>query len=209
MVRILCIGDSHIPNRAKELPEEIKRKLHDLSKEKLFDCTFFTGDIIEFPEIIDYLNSITEKDLFKVMGNMDYYYGNQESPTYENLDIIFEDTERLTVGLTHGAQISPRGDHLQLENLAIEKKFNILVSGHTHKEEIYLTNGHILLINPGSVTGAWSFVASGIPSFVELNVNKSTKEIIVNLIQNMKTSREIVVKTYNYVFQNNEIKPKM
>lgn len=209
MVRILCIGDSHIPNRAKELPEQIKRTLHDLSKDKLFDSTFFTGDIIKFPELLDYLNSITEKTLFRVMGNMDYYYGNQESPIYENLDISFEDNERVTVGLTHGAQIRPRGDHSQLEKLAIEKKYNILISGHTHKEEIYLTNEHILLINPGSVTGAWSFVASGIPSFVELNIIECTKEIIVKLIQNIKTSRKMVVNNYNYLFKNNKIILKM
>lgn len=139
------------------------------------------------------------------MGNMDYYYGNRNAPIYQKLDIIFEDKDEMTLGLTHGTQINPRGDHSQLENLAIEKKYNIIVSGHTHKEEIFLTDKGILLINPGSVTGAWSFVASGIPSFIELNIIESAKEIIIDLFQIDRHSREIIVLKSKYFFQNNRI----
>ena len=205
MVRILCIGDSHIPNRAKDLPEKIYNKLDNLTKDGLFDFTFFTGDVIKFPILLDSLNLKTKKKLFIVMGNMDYYYDNRNAPIYQKLDVIFEDKDKMTLGLTHGAQIRPRGDHSQLENLAIEKKYNIIVSGHTHKEEIFLTDKGILLINPGSVTGAWSFVASGISSFIELNVNESTKEIVVDLIQIDKRSREIIALKSKYFFQNNRI----
>ena len=205
MVRILCIGDSHIPNRAKDLPEKIYNKLDNLTKEGLFDFTFFTGDVIKFPKLLDSLNLKTKKKLYIVMGNMDYYYDNRNAPIYQKLEVIFEDKDKMTLGLTHGAQIRPRGDHSQLENLAIEKKYNIIVSGHTHKEEIFLTDKGILLINPGSVTGAWSFVASGIPSFIELNVNESTKEIVVDLIQIDKRSREIIALKSKYFFQDNRI----
>ena len=205
MVRILCIGDSHIPNRAKDLPEKIYNKLDNLTKEGLFDFTFFTGDVIKFPKLLDSLNLKTKKKLYIVMGNMDYYYGNRNTPIYQKLDIILEDKDKMTLGLTHGTQIRPRGDHSQLENLAIEKKYSIIVSGHTHKEEIFLTDKGILLINPGSVTGAWSFVASGIPSFIELNVIESTKEIIIDLIQIDKRSREMIALKSKYFFQNNRI----
>lgn len=205
MVRILCIGDSHIPNRAKELPEKIYDKLDNFTKEDLFDFTFFTGDVIKFPKLLDFLNLKTKKNIFIVMGNMDYYYGNRNIPIHQRLEIPFQDNERMTLGLTHGAQIRPRGDHSQLEALAIEKNYDILVSGHTHKEEIYLTEKGILLINPGSVTGAWSFVASGIPSFIELNVNESTKEISVDLIQVDKHTRKIIALKSNFFFKNNRI----
>ncbi|MHA2393030.1 MAG: YfcE family phosphodiesterase [Promethearchaeota archaeon] len=206
MVRILCIGDSHIPNRAKDLPEQIYHKLNQLSQEEPFDYTFFTGDIINFPRLIDYLKTKTKMNFFIVMGNMDYYYGNKDAPIYQDLEITFKDNEKTLIGLTHGAQINPRGDHTRLENLAIERNYNIMVSGHTHKEEIFLTNKGILLINPGSVTGAWSFVASGNPSFIELNINESTGEIIVNLVQLGKQSREIAILKYKYLYQNNSIK---
>lgn len=205
MVRILCIGDSHIPNRAKDLPEQIYEKLNELSREQLFDYTFFTGDIINFPHLLEYLNKKTKMNSFVVMGNMDYYYGNKDAPIYQNIEITFKDKDQIIVGLTHGAQINPRGDHTQLENLAIEKNYHIIVSGHTHKEEIYLSNKSRLLLNPGSVTGAWSFVASGNPSFIELIINKSTKEIAVSLIQLNKNSRELVISKFNFLFQNDSI----
>ena len=205
MTRILCIGDSHIPNRAKDLPEKIYDKLNELSETELFDFTLFTGDLIEFPEFIEYLYSITKENLFMVMGNMDYHYGNRDAPIYQSLAINFEDNDKMIVGLTHGTQISPRGDHMQLEILAIKRNYNILISGHTHKEEISLTEKGILLINPGSVTGAWSFVASRLPSFIELNINESTKEISGNLFQLDKRSREIILLKSNYIFENNQI----
>ncbi len=207
-MRILCIGDSHIPNRAKDLPEQIYNKLNDLSKEELFDYTFFTGDIINYPELIDYLKLKTKKSLFIVIGNMDYYYGIRDSPMYQKLNVSFEDNNKVIIGLTHGAQIKPRGDQTQLEKLAIENKYQILVSGHTHKEEIFLTKKGILLINPGSATGAWSFIASGNSSFVELYINKNTKEIEVNLFQKQKQSMEIKHFKYNYILKNNKIQNK-
>ena len=191
-MHIICIGDSHIPKRAKNVPEKINQKIDLLAQEEQIDYIFFTGDVVKFPEFLDYLKLKTKRDFFIVIGNMDYYYGNRTAPMYQSLDVTFEDNEKITIGLTHGAQISPRGDHSQLENLAIERKYNILISGHTHKEGIFLTDKGILLINPGSVTGAWSFVASQIPSFIEMLIVESTKEIIVNLIQIDKQSREIV-----------------
>ncbi|MHA2400110.1 MAG: YfcE family phosphodiesterase [Promethearchaeota archaeon] len=205
MVRILCIGDSHIPNRAKELPKKIEDKLSELTRDLLFDYTFFTGDVVNFPSILDFLNSITQRNIFIVMGNMDYYFGNKEAPLYQKLDIVFNNKDKLTVGLTHGAQISPRGDLNQLETLAIERNYQILVSGHTHKEEIHLTKDGILLINPGSVTGAWSFVASKIPTFVELNIIESSEQINLRLHQIDKRSREITTAIFYYIFQNNQI----
>jgi len=139
------------------------------------------------------------------MGNMDYHYGNRDISIYQSVDIDFEDNDKMVVGLTHGAQISPRGDHMQLENLALKKNYNILISGHTHKEEISLTEKGILLINPGSVTGAWSFVASRLPSFIELNIIVSTKEIIVKTFQFDKRSRDVFTLKSNYIFKNNQI----
>ena len=205
MVRILVLGDSHIPEREKEILPEFYDKLDDISKNNLFDFTFFTGDVINYPELIGYLNSKSNTKMHIVLGNMDYYYGNKNAPLYQKLDINFEDNDKITIGMTHGTKIRPRGDHSQLENLAIEKSYNILISGHTHKEEIFLTGKGILLINPGSMTGAWSFIASRIPSFVELQINETTKEIIVILNQINKQSREINETKTRFLFQKNSI----
>jgi putative phosphoesterase len=115
----------------------------------------------------------------------------------------------LTIGLTHGAQVEPRGDLSQLENLAIEKRYNILISGHTHREEVFLTKKGILLINPGSVTGAWSFVASKNPSFIVLRVNENSKEIQVSLFQLNAQIGEIKESKLHFIFKEYKIHDRL
>jgi putative phosphoesterase len=209
MIRCLVIGDSHIPRRAKEIPVKIIEKLNGLTKEKLFIYTFFTGDLIDAFDFIDFLNNKTEKNVFVVLGNMDYYSGNKNAPIHQKLAISFPDNQKLNIGLTHGHQIQPRGDHGQLETLASQDMHcNILISGHTHKEEIFLTKKGILLLNPGSVTGAWSFIASGIPSFIEIDIEEKNKQINVSLFQLEKKSKNINELKSFYLFENNQIQYK-
>ena len=205
MTKILAIGDSHIPRRARNIPDKIYNILHQLIEKERFDYTFFTGDIIKADDFINFLNLNTKKDLFIVVGNMDYYGGNRDAPMYQKLNFLFSDNNKITMGLTHGHQISPRGDHKQLEFLAIEKNYNILISGHTHKEEIFLTKKGILLLNPGSVTGAWSFIASENPSFITLNINENTKEIDITLYRlNIKSAKLNEIQSY-FIFEEGRI----
>ncbi len=209
MFFFLIIGDSHVPRRAKEIPNEIRNKIIELSGEKLFDSTFFTGDLIKYPELIDLLKSKTKIHLYIVIGNMDYYNGNRDASIYQKLDVSFLDNDKMIIGLTHGSQIQPRGDRSQLESLALEKNFNILISGHTHKEDIFLSKNGILLLNPGSSTGAWSFIASGIPSFIVLEIQDKTKEIKVSLFQLDKKTKEINELKSFYVFKKGRIYKKL
>lgn len=205
--RLLVLGDSHIPRRAKEVSQQILKKIDALTTNQLFDYTFFTGDVINAPDFIKFLRRNTENDFFAVVGNMDYYNGNREAPIYQELDILLN-SKKLKIGLTHGAQIRPRGDHSQLEQLAIEKGNIILISGHTHKEEVFLTKKGILLINPGSVTGAWSFIASGIPTFSIIRIDTHTQNIDVSLYQlNLKNNQISKLDSY-FIFENNKIQYK-
>lgn len=208
MVKCLCIGDSHIPRRIKTVHESIYDKLIDLSKNELFDYTFCTGDIIKAPEFINFLTRRTKKNVFIVLGNMDYFNRNQKAPIYHEQEIIFSDKNRIKIGLTHGAQIHPRGNHSQLEYLTIEKKDNILISGHTHCEEVFLTQKGVLLINPGSITGAWSFLASGIPSFIILKIYEKIEDISVDLYQLDKNTLQIDEFKSYFIFKNNVIRYK-
>jgi len=208
MVKFLLIGDSHVPKRASGIPKQIQIKLEELTKSELFEYTFFTGDEINYPEFMEFLNLITERNVFRVIGNMDYYYGNIDAPIYQKLKFDFNNKEHLIIGLTHGAQIQPRGDRTQLEQFALEKNNNILISGHTHKEEIFLTKTGILLLNPGSVTGAWSFVASRIPSFIVLDIDKETKKIEISLFQLDKKSEKLNEIKYFFTFEKNKINYK-
>ena len=207
MIKLLAIGDSHLPRRAKSVPDQIIKKLEQLVEIEKFDYTFFTGDVVKAPKFVNFLKLITKKNLFVVIGNMDYYGGNREAPVYQNLKIPMGNNNNLIVGLTHGHQVSPRGDRSQLELIAIEKSFNILISGHTHKEETFIQKD-ILLLNPGSVTGAWSFIASGNPSFITLSVDEKTGEINVVLHQyDIRATRFKDLKSY-FVFENNKVRHK-
>ena len=190
MTNLLAIGDSHIPRRAREIPPKIYEKLETLTRTHLFDYTFFTGDVIDAPEFLDFLKLRTKRDFFRVIGNMDYYGGNRDAPVFQKLKLPIH----LSIGMTHGAQISPRGDNDQLELLAMENEYNILISGHTHQEEVKLTKNGILLINPGSITGAWSFVASQIPSFITIDIDEDTGQITINLYR-LNTRENIVSET--------------
>ncbi|MHA1234446.1 MAG: YfcE family phosphodiesterase, partial [Promethearchaeota archaeon] len=122
-------------------------------------------------------------------------------------NISIGNNDNLSVGLTHGHQVSPRGDHSQLELIAIEKNFNILISGHTHKEEIFLQKD-ILLLNPGSATGAWSFIASGNPSFITISINEKTRDIGLFLYQYDIRATKFKDLKYYFVYENNKIRHK-
>jgi putative phosphoesterase len=205
MIRILAIGDSHIPQRTREVPEQILSRLTQISSFKSFDHIFFTGDVINAPHFMTFLEDLSEKEIYRVIGNMDYYGGSQDAPVHQDLDISLGSDNKLIIGLTHGHQISPRGDHSQLEALALQRNYNILISGHTHKEEIVLTKNNILLLNPGSVTGAWSFIASGHPSFIVIQIDEQASIIDIILHQyNFKKSsfRDL---TSCYYFNNKKL----
>ncbi|MHA1486250.1 MAG: YfcE family phosphodiesterase, partial [Promethearchaeota archaeon] len=202
---ILTIGDSHIPRRAKNIPVQICDVLEKNVLNGKFDFTFFTGDVVKAPRFMSYLKKITQSEVLVVIGNMDYYGGNQNAPIYQHIDISIETKENLTVGLTHGHQIHPRGDHTQLGYLAIDNNYNILISGHTHKEEVVLTNNGVLLLNPGSVTGAWSFVASRNPSIIVLILDEKTGEIDVFLYRYEIRPSKKKKKKFSFIFKNKTI----
>ncbi len=205
MIKILAIGDSHIHRRAKSIPVQICDVLEKTVLNGKYDYTFFTGDVIKAPRFMNYLKKITKSEVLVVVGNMDYYGGNQNAPIYQHIEISLETKEHLTVGLTHGHQINPRGDHAQLGTLAIDNNYNILISGHTHKEEVVLTNNGVLLLNPGSVTGAWSFVASRNPSMIVLILNEKTGKIDVFLHQYEIRSSKLREKKSSFIFKNKTV----
>jgi len=205
MMKILAIGDSHMPRRAKNIPDQICDVLEKNVLNGKFDYTFFTGDVVKAPRFMSYLKKITKSEVLVVVGNMDYYGGNKNAPIYQRIEVSLETKENLTVGLTHGHQINPRGDHAQLETLAFDNNYNILISGHTHKEEVVLTNNGVLLLNPGSVTGAWSFVASRNPSIIVLILNEKTGEIPVFLHQYEIRSSKLREKKSSFIFTNKTV----
>jgi predicted phosphodiesterase len=78
-----------------------------------------------------------------------------------------------TLGLTHGHQVVPWGDPESLAALQRQLDVDILITGHTHKTEVYEYEKKYI-INPGSATGAYSATSSGVvPSFVLMAIKGS------------------------------------
>ena len=59
------------------------------------------------------------------------------------------------IGLMHGHQVIPWGDDSALLNETRQLDCDFLISGHTHETKIAKLDNKYL-INPGSVTGAFS-----------------------------------------------------
>ncbi len=141
MAKLLIVGDTHIPTRAKTIP---KVMLEIIEKNKPFDFIFFTGDLVS-ERVLEFFEELGEKAFF-VRGNMDYL----NLPEY-----IVEEVENVKIGLIHGDQVYPRGDIEGLLRIARNLKVDILINGHTHYLRIIKVE-NVLLINPGSLTGVWS-----------------------------------------------------
>ncbi len=138
MIRMLVLGDTHIPDRAYEIPKNI---LSFLNREKPFDIVAFTGDLTE-KYVLEFVRGLGRK-IYCVSGNMDYL----PLPEYE----VFE-VNNIKIGLIHGDQVYPRGDIAKLTRIARNLEVHVLISGHTHEPFITVHKG-ILHLNPGSATG--------------------------------------------------------
>ncbi len=161
---ILVIGDTHIPDRAEWLPDEIVEFL----KDKKFDIVICTGDLTS-EKVLNYLKSLG-RHFYVVEGNMDYL----SLPRNQIIEL-----EELKIGVIHGHGIYPRGDKKKLLKIAEDMKVDVLISGHTHYPDVYFDdNKNILLLNPGSATGAWGGGGgSMIPSFMILRVKGRSVDI--------------------------------
>ena len=127
------ISDTHIPDRAKEIPENV------YSAFKNGDLILHAGDLTSL-NVIEKLENIAP--VIAIQGNMDRVNGIN-LPTAKVLE-----AEGLRIGIVHG-EVYPRADTQQLLYLARELNVDILVSGHSHQPKIEQTEG-ILLLNPGS-----------------------------------------------------------
>ncbi len=148
------VGDLHIPYRAKEVPGSIRNILQPGRVQHVF-CT---GNICS-PESLDWLKSMAPKSFHTVRGEC-------EEGAAPDQKVVKVGAYR--VGLLHGHQVVPWGSELHLLNRAKEMEVDILISGHTHRPLFKEYEG-TALINPGSLTGAFSDLeAQCLPSFALL-----------------------------------------
>ena len=89
-------------------------------------------------------------------------------------------------------QVIPWGDPLALAMVQRQLDVDILVTGHTHRNDVTEYEGK-WFINPGSVTGAYSSLESEvIPSFVLLAI-QGTK--VVTYVYELKNGKVEVSKS--------------
>ena len=127
------ISDTHIPNRAKKIPQKVFDAFSDV------DLILHAGDLTSL-KVIEDLEEIAP--VIAIQGNMDRAKGI-DLPMAKTIE-----AEDLKIGIAHG-EVYPRADTQQLVYLAKQLDVDILITGHSHQPKIEQTDG-VLLINPGS-----------------------------------------------------------
>jgi len=153
---VLVLGDLHIPHRAESLPDQFK----DLLVPGKMQHVLCTGNVCS-KTTEEYLRTLANS-VHIVRGDMDVQSGLSDLPEQKVLQI-----GEFTLGLTHGHQVVPWGDPEALAALQRQLDVDILITGHTHKTEVYEYQKKYI-INPGSATGAFNAGSQTpvVPSFV-------------------------------------------
>ncbi|RLJ00827.1 MAG: YfcE family phosphodiesterase [Candidatus Aenigmatarchaeota archaeon] len=135
-MKYLIISDLHLSK-----PNKIPEIIINLAKEmKGIICA---GDLTS-KTVLEKLKEIN-KNLIVVKGNCDYL----DLPEYLEFKI-----ENKKIGVIHSNQFG-RGNFEKIEEFANSKKLDVLIFGHTH-QPLMEKKGNLLLINPGTLTGAVS-----------------------------------------------------
>lgn len=134
---VLVLGDLHIPSRAREIPAPFKRMLVPGKMQHVI-CT---GN----------LSSQDYEDLRGLAPNLHVVAGDYDNTNSSGL--IFPETRVLQVGgfrigVVHGHQLLPGAEALARERRKLG--VDILVSGHTHQNQVSVSEGCYYHINPVS-----------------------------------------------------------
>ena len=120
-----------------------------------------TGNLCS-QEQVDYLSSIAP-NVHIVRGDFD-----TDMPDLPETKVVTIGSFK--IGICHGHQVVPWGDHESLAVLQRQLGCDILVTGHTHKSDVTAYAGK-WFINPGSITGAASCLGSeSVPTFVLMSI---------------------------------------
>ena len=166
MVKLIFWGDSHIPYRADKLPEDF---IEFLKKEKP-EIMVVTGDLVIY-EVLEPIESLAKK-VYAVRGNMDEGKAAKKFPIIEDFEI-----SGTKISVFHGHGIYPRGDPLQLCQIARKRNSRILITGHTHMPFVG-EYSRIIILNPGSVCGVWGGGGGyGYPTWGELCIDEKVLRV--------------------------------
>ena len=161
-MKIIVLADTHIPERAQDLPEQIYDDLKDA------DLILHAGDIIS----LDFLKKLEKIGKIKaVQGNMDEPALKDRLPLREVIKI-----GKYVICLTHGRG-SPFNLMEQVHNEFLKEKPSIIIFGHSHKP-LNTRKDDILFFNPGSPTDK---IFSDTNSYGIITIGDSLEAKIVRL----------------------------
>jgi len=195
---VLVLGDMHIPHRKDEIPAQFK----DLLVPGKMQHVLCTGNLCS-KAMDDYLRTMANS-VHVVRGDMDTASGLAQLPEQKVVKI-----GEFTIGLCHGHQVVPWGDPESLANLQRQLDVDILITGHTHKNEVYEYERKYI-INPGSITGAYSAQSTAVvPSFVLMAI-KGNKVVtyVYELKENELHEQEVNVSKSEFTKRAKEEQKK-
>ncbi len=152
MKKLWVISDTHIPERARKLPEQFIKQVQPP------DIILHAGDFTS-QEVLEQLKHLGK--VYAVWGNMDEGYIKKLLPESEILEI-----EGKKIGIYHGYG-APEG----LEKKVYDKfdhKPDVIVFGHSHTPYNQKIND-CLMFNPGSLSGN---KGTGNPSYGILHIEQ-------------------------------------
>lgn len=147
---VLVLGDLHIPQRAPSIPDKFKRMLVP-NKMSHVICTGNLGSAAQY----DVIRGLAP-NVHVVAGDCDG--GRTGLGPFPDSRVV--SVGEFRIGVTHGHGEVPWGDPATLSMLRRRLGCDILITGHTHRNEVRERDG-FYHINPGSITGAGSAAAYG------------------------------------------------
>ncbi len=166
-MKILVLSDAHIHDRADEIPEPLMKII---DQEKPFDVAVYAGDFTD-EDVYRWFKTLGRRT-YEVQGNMDYLDLPEEATFV--IPIL-----NIKVGVVHGHQVRPRGNIVQLTEIARRMGAQILISGHTHSPLVRVFE-NVLHLNPGSATGAWGGGGgTGKPSMIIMRASDYGVEVVL------------------------------
>jgi putative phosphoesterase len=139
MTRVALIADTHIPSRAREIPDWVTDVLSTA------DHTIHAGDF-DTPQGHFEVSVAAGGELTAVVGNKDH---SMDIPT-----VATHEADGVRFVVTHGNGPKWQDDyHSHLAALAAEHEAHVAVAGHTHRVTD-VVHGETRVLNPGSATAA-------------------------------------------------------
>lgn len=136
-IKIGVISDTHIPDKANQMPEVILRNF------KGIDMIIHAGDLVEL-SVLDKLKEICP-NVKAVRGNMDFQEAAKSLPEKQ----VFK-VGKYTFGLMHGCGAASNLISLLTQSFNNDKP-DVIIFGHSHIP-FNAKIGDILFFNPGSPT---------------------------------------------------------